>query len=69
MPSFDQIGSIAVFNEKISKEKAKSFLSKNIKTVGYKSKNYYGKLRLPKIKILVGKKTKETVHKENKCFF
>ncbi|MBL7148156.1 MAG: class I SAM-dependent methyltransferase family protein [Nanoarchaeota archaeon] len=69
MPSFDQIGNIAVFNEKISKEKAKNFLSKNIKTVGYKSKSYSGKLRLPKINILVGKKTKETVHKENKCLF
>ena len=69
MASFDQIGSIAIFNEKISKEKSKSFLNNNIKTVGYKSKNYSGKLRLPKIKILAGKKTKETTHKENNCFF
>lgn len=69
MPSFDQIGSIIIFNEKISKDKAKDFLSNSVKTVGYKSKNYSGKLRLPKIKILVGKKTKETVHKENGCLF
>lgn len=69
MVSFDQVGTIAIFNEKVSKEKAKEILSKNIKTVGYKSKNYSGKLRLPKIKILAGEKTKETVHKESGCFF
>ena len=28
MVSFDQVGGIAVFNEKISKDKAKSFLNK-----------------------------------------
>jgi len=69
MASFDQIGTIAVFNGKITKEEAKKILSKNIKTVGYKSKSYSGKLRLPKVKILAGEKTKETIHKENKCLF
>jgi len=69
MTSFDQIGNIAVFNEKISKDKAKSILNKRIKTVSYKSKNYSGKLRLPKIKILAGIKTKETIHKESNCLF
>ena len=78
MASFDQIGNIAVFNEKITKEKAKSFLNNRTKTVGYKSKKYSGKLRLPKIKVLVGKKTKEALCKENnvllklnieKCYF
>lgn len=69
MASFDQIGNIAVFNEKITKIKAKSILDNRIKTVAYKSKSYSGKLRLPKITILAGKKTKETIHKESKCLF
>jgi len=69
MVSFDQVGTIIIFNEKVSKEKAKERLKNNIRTVGYKSKNYSGKLRLPKIKILAGKNTKETIHKENGCFF
>lgn len=69
MASFDQIGNIAVFNEKTTKDKAKSMLNNRTKTVAYKSKNYSGKLRLPKIKIVAGKKTKETLHKESKCLF
>src|SRR3989344_209177 len=78
MTSFDQIGNIAVFNEKITKEKAKSFLNNRTKTVAYKSKKYSGKFRLSKIKILAGIKTKETIHRENnvllklnieKCYF
>src|SRR3989344_720038 len=78
MASFDQVGNIVVFNEKISKEKAKSFLSNIIKTVAYKSRKYSGKLRTPKITILAGEKTKEALHKENgvslklnieKCYF
>ena len=69
MASFDQIGDIAVFNEKISKEKAKSFLNNRIKTVAYKSKKYSGRLRLPKITILAGERTKETIYKESGCSF
>src|SRR3989338_2673456 len=78
MASFDQIGNIIVFNEEISKEKAKSFINNRTKTVAYKSRKYSGKLRLPKIKILAGRKTKETTHRENnvllklnieKCYF
>src|SRR3989338_3486380 len=69
MPSYDQIGNIAVFNEKITKEKAKSFLNNRIKTVAYKSGKYSGRLRLPKITILTGEKTKETIHKESGCLF
>jgi tRNA G37 N-methylase Trm5 len=69
MASFDQIGNIAVFNEKITKDKAKSFLNNRIKTVAYKSKKYSGKLRLPKIKIVAGIKTKEVLHKESNCSF
>src|SRR3989338_10268696 len=69
MASFDQIGNIIVFNEEISKEKAKSFINNRIKTVAYKSKKYSGKLRLPRITILAGEKTKETIHKESGCLF
>src|SRR3989344_4957198 len=69
MVSFDQVGGIAVFNEKISKERAKAFLNNRIKTVAYKSKKYSGRLRLPKITILAGKKTKEAIHKESGCSF
>ena len=69
MPSFDQIGNIVVFNEKISKDKAKSFLNNRTKTVAYKSEKYSGKLRLPKITLLAGIKTKETTHKESGCSF
>jgi len=69
MPSYDIIGNIALFNEKITKEKAKSFLNNRIKTVAYKSKKYSGRLRIPKITILAGEKTKETVHKESGCLF
>src|SRR3989344_6776259 len=69
MASFDQIGNIIVFNEKISKEKARYFLDSRTKTVAYKSRNYSGKLRLPKITILAGIKTKETLYKENNCSF
>ena len=69
MPSYDQIGNIAVFNEKITKEKAKSFLNNRIKTVAYKSGKYSGRLRTPRITILAGEKTKETIHKESGCLF
>ena len=69
MVSFDQIGNIAVFNEKITKETAKSLLNKKTQTVAYKSKSYSGKLRLPKIKVIIGINTKETTHKESKCLF
>ncbi|MBS3143255.1 hypothetical protein J4446_00035 [Candidatus Woesearchaeota archaeon] len=68
MASFDQIGNIIVFNEEISKEKAKSFINNRTKTVAYKSKKYSGKLRLPRIKIIAGVKTKEALHKENNVF-
>ncbi|HLC62883.1 MAG TPA: hypothetical protein VJJ21_01045 [Candidatus Nanoarchaeia archaeon] len=84
--SFDTIGEIAVFTnfpkKLIKKEKiiAETLLKlhKNIKTVAKKSKNFSGKYRLQKIKIILGKKTKETSHNENnitlkldieKCYF
>ena len=71
--SFDIVGSIAIFNEfppelkKKEKYIAKTLMSlnKNIKTVAKKTKKYAGRLRTPKITIIAGEKTKETIHKEN----
>jgi len=81
--SYDTIGSIALFT-KIPELKEKTIAQnlikqiKKIKTVVKKTKQYSGKLRLQKVKILAGEKTKETIHKENniilklnieKCYF
>ena len=75
--SYDAIGSIAVFSE-LKKELGKkekiiaSVLMQNnrhIMTVAKKTKQYSGKYRLPKIKIISGIKTKEALHKENNCIF
>lgn len=71
--SFDQIGSIALFNEfpkELKKEEkliANELLkiNNNIKTVAVKSKKFSGKFRLQKVRIIAGIKTKETIHKEN----
>jgi len=71
--SFDIVGTIAVFSEfpqelekkeKIIAEKLIE-LNKNIKTVAKKTKQYSGIYRLKKTKILAGKRTKTTIHKEN----
>lgn len=84
--SFDVVGNIAIFNEMpkqlAKKEKiiASALLKLNpaIKTVTKKVSPYSGKLRLPKLKVIEGEKTKETIHKENnirllldveKCYF
>lgn len=71
--AFDIIGSIAVFNDfpKELKKKEKMIaetllkLHSNIKTVAKKTGKYSGKYRTPKIKIIAGEKTKETIHREN----
>lgn len=71
--SFDIIGKIAILPEKtksskkIARELLKNF--KNIETVAIKTGIHYGKYRLQKTKILAGKKTKTTLHKENNCIF
>ena len=71
--SYDIIGNIAVLSEKtknskkIAKELLKNF--KSIKTVAVKIGIHSGKYRLQKTKILSGKKTKTTFHKENNCVF
>lgn len=71
--SYDIIGNIAVLPEKtrnakkVAQELLKNF--KNIKTVAIKTGIHSGKFRLQKTKILAGKKTKTTLHKENNCMF
>lgn len=71
--SYDVVGDMLIFadfpKELKKKEKAiaESFLAqhKNIKTIAKKTKKYSGKYRLPKLKIIAGKRKKETLHKEN----
>src|SRR3989344_5203577 len=71
--AFDTVGSIAIFNEfpkeLKSKEKiiAEALMQLNPygKTVAKKKGKYTGKYRTPKIAIMAGEKTKETVHREN----
>ena len=84
--SFDVVGDIAIFNKfpkelyKKSKVIGESLISinKSIKVVAIKSKNYTGRLRTLKLKIIAGEKKKETIYKENgiilklnveKCYF
>ncbi|MBI2667917.1 methyltransferase domain-containing protein [Candidatus Woesearchaeota archaeon] len=71
--SFDIVGSIAVFSDFPRELKKKEKLisnallkeHKNIRTVAKKIEFYKGKYRTPKISIISGEKTKETMHKEN----
>ena len=71
--SYDIVGSILIFSdfpkELTKKEKiiANELLKthKQIKSVFKKIKKYSGKYRTPKLKIIAGEKTKETIHKEN----
>ncbi len=74
--SFDIVGNIAIFSKlpnELKKQKliadALLKLNKSIKTVLLKTKSFSGRYRLPKFKILAGKKTKETFYKENNCQF
>ena len=72
--SYDVIGKIAIFSnfpeELKNKEKiignALIESNKNIETVAKKTSNIYGKYRVRKLKIIAGKKKKETIHKEHK---
>ncbi len=72
--SFDVIGNIAVLEVKeelISKEKiiGEAILSmhKNVNTVCKRAGEHSGKYRTQKLKIIAGKRTKETIHKESGC--
>lgn len=71
--SYDIIGSILIFldfpkeleiKEKIIGE-ALLLLHKHIKTVCKKTDKFTGKYRLSKLKIIAGKRKKETTHREN----
>ncbi|MEM2954939.1 MAG: hypothetical protein QW625_03270 [Candidatus Nanoarchaeia archaeon] len=74
--SFDTIGNIAVINapflkadeRKKLKKKAQELLkrNKNIKSIFVKSK-ISGKLRIPKLSWLAGKKDSKTIYKEHGC--
>ncbi len=70
--AFDIIGSILIFElkkelRKHQKKIAKAYLqtNRNVETVARKKGSHKGKYRKQKVKILAGKKTKETVHHEN----
>ena len=70
--SYDIIRNIAILPEKTknSKEIDKKILKlKQIETVVIKTGIHYGKYRLQKTKILAGKKSKTTTHKESNCQF
>ncbi|MEK6852475.1 MAG: methyltransferase domain-containing protein [Nanoarchaeota archaeon] len=69
---FDIIGKIAVINLPLSSQlsEAKKLASKiiklkNIETVAVKNEKFKGRLRKASYRVIVGKKTLETVHKEN----
>ncbi len=76
IPSYDIIGDIATFS-KMPKEAKKQKLiankllklNKKIKTVLLKTKKFSGRYRLPKYKVLAGKKTKEALYRENNSLF
>jgi tRNA (guanine37-N1)-methyltransferase len=71
--SYEVVGDILIFSDfprelkKKEKEVGNYLLKqiKNVKVITKKSKNYSGKYRTPKLKILAGEKRKETIHKEN----
>ncbi|MFC1753768.1 class I SAM-dependent methyltransferase family protein [Thermoproteota archaeon] len=70
--SFDLVGSIAIIDiptelEKKEKLIAESLmkLQKNVKTVAKKAGIHKGKFRTQKLKIIAGKRTKDTEEKEN----
>jgi tRNA (guanine37-N1)-methyltransferase len=70
--SHDIIGNIAILEvdrelEKKEKLIAKHLLNKNITTVLKKSGEHAGVFRTQKMTFLVGKNTKETIHKESKA--
>ena len=75
--AYDIIGNIAIVKFKEgTKNQDKKRLAKrilenqnNVKTVLEKLQKVSGKLRIFKTKILLGEKTKETIHRESGCFF
>jgi tRNA (guanine37-N1)-methyltransferase len=76
LKGYDIIGNIAILKfDKASLKDKKEEASKlmlintNIKTCLEKSEKIKGKLRTYKTKYILGKNTKETIHKESSCFF
>ncbi len=74
--SYDTVGDIAILKytpemEKKEKEIAKVFLQTNpiIKTVVKKTEAHHGKYRIEGVKYVAGKKTLNTIVKENNCVF
>lgn len=75
--SFDVIGSILLFIDFPKElEKKEKIIGKRIienyhqiETVAKKTGKYSGKYRTPKIKIIAGKRTKTSIHKESGCLF
>jgi len=72
--SFDIIGEIAVIEIRPELEKKEKLIGqailemhKNIKTVCKRNSMHEGIFRTQKLKIIAGKRTKETVHKESAC--
>jgi len=72
--SFDVIGNIAVLeikDELVKKEKtigeAILEMHKNVDTVCKRAGEHSGKYRTQKLRIIAGKRTKETVHRESGC--
>jgi tRNA (guanine37-N1)-methyltransferase len=71
---FDIVGDIAIVDIKPELIKKKEVIGKaileihkNISTVCMKDGEHTGKFRTQKLKIIAGKKTKETIHKESRC--
>lgn len=74
--SYDTVGDIAILKytpemEKKEKEIAKMFLQTNptIKTVVKKTEAHHGKYRIEGVKYVAGRKTLNTIVKENNCLF
>jgi len=71
--AFDIVGDILIFSEipkeLTSKEKLIGdtilLMYPNVKTVAKKTGQYAGKYRTPKLRIMAGRRKKETIHKEN----
>lgn len=76
MANYDAIGDIAIvkFGRKTEKSEklreAKRLLKrKNINTILEKIEKVKGRLRTIKTKFILGERKKETIHKENNCYF
>ena len=74
--SFDIVGEIAIIEIPKELEKKQKIIAqalmqvqKNVKTVCKKLSGRKGRYRLQKVKVIAGKKSTETIHKESGCMF